>query len=182
MVLETKILTAEEFDRIALLPENANKLLEFIGGRIVEVVSNSYSSILAARILIKLGIFTDGKDLGYFTTSDGGYMVNGERYIPDVAFISKIKQPTAPHESYISKPPDLAVEVLSPSNTDNEITIKVINYLLAGTVVWVVNPDKQYVVVYIPNQKPQTVDIDGVLDGGDVLPGFTLPVKDIFAS
>jgi Uma2 family endonuclease len=181
MVLETKILTVEEFDRIALLPENSDKLLEFIGGRIVEVVSNNYSSMLGARILMKLGIFVDSKNLGYLTGADGGYWVNGERYIPDVAFISRAKQSKPSREAYNPNPPDLVVEVLSPSNTDDEMATKVVNYHLVGTLVWVVNPDKQYVVVYVPHQKPQTIGIDGVLDGGDMLPSFTLPVKDIFA-
>jgi len=57
---------------------------------------------------------------------------------------------------------------------------KVVNYLAAGTVVWLVLPETREVEVYIPNKPKQTVGIDGVLDGGDVLPGFTLPVKDIF--
>jgi len=182
MVLETKTLTAEEFDRIALLPENADKLLEFIGGRIVEVVSNSYSSELGMLVGSALTVFVRQRGLGRVTGANGGYMVNGERYIPDATFISKARQPEPSHAAYNPNAPDLAVAVLSPSNTDDEIATKVVNYHLAGTIVWVVNPDKQYVVVYIPNQKPRVIGTDGVLDGGDLLPGFSLPVKDIFAS
>lgn len=133
-------------------------------------------------MLIKIGVHVENHQLGFMTGAGGGYMVNGERYIPDAAFISKVRQPEPSHAAYNPNPPDLAVEVLSPSNTDDEIATKVVNYHLAGTIVLVVNPDKQYVVVYVPNQKPRVIGTDGVLDGGDLLPGFSLPVKDIFAS
>ena len=71
---------------------------------------------------------------------------------------------------HITRTPDLAVEVLSPTNYADEMRIKVVNYLLAGTTVWVVDPINKRVEVYIPNQSPFIVGIDGELDGGTVLP------------
>jgi Uma2 family endonuclease len=117
--------------------------------------------------------------MGRVTGADGGYVVSGERYIPDVAFISKEKQPEPSHEAYNTTPPDLAVEVLSPSNDPGDIRIKLFNYLRAGTVVWLVDPDKKEVEVYASGQAKK-LGLDSILDGGDVLPGFTLPVKEIF--
>ncbi len=180
MVLQTKQLTVEEFDRIVMQPENSDKLLEYIGGEIVEVVSNNYSSEIAMLIGSLLTVFVRQNDLGRVTGADGGYQVSGERYIPDVAFISKAKQPEPSRAAYNPNPPDLAVEVLSPSNDESDMRIKVVNYLRAGTTVWVVSPDKKEVEVYSPVDAPKTVGIDGTIEGGEVLPGFALLVKDIF--
>jgi Uma2 family endonuclease len=57
---------------------------------------------------------------------------------------------------------------------------KVVNYLRAKTTVWIIDPDKKRVEVYAPDKSPRTLSVSDVLDGGDVLPGFSLTVKDIF--
>jgi Uma2 family endonuclease len=176
----TKLLV-EDFDRLVGLPENTDRQLEYIGGRIVEVVSNNLSSKIAGGILGELYLFLKRNPLGYLTGADGGYMVVGERYIPDVAFISKSKQPAPSREAYNPNPPDLAVEVLSPSNDAGDIRIKVANYVLTGTQVWVVWPDEKQIEVYVPGQPVTVLSIGDSLDGGDVLPGFTLRVNDVFA-
>ena len=180
MVTHTLHMTVEEFDRYVELPEHADRLFEYIGGEVVEVVSNNYLSEIAANILAEIRMFIKGKGLGRVTGADGGYVVSGERYIPDAAFISKEKQPEPSRDAYNPIPPDLAVEVLSPSNDPALMRIEVVNYWRAGTMVWVVDPEKSQVEVYTPDQPPKTVGIDGVLDGGDVLPGFVLAVKAIF--
>ncbi len=177
--LETRV-SIEEFEQFIALPENANRDFEFIEGKIVEVVSNNYSSLIASMLNGEIYPFVKKGKLGWLTGADGGYMVMGERYIPDVAFISIAKQPEPCHEPYNPLPPDLVIEVLSPTNDEEEIRIKIVNYLLAGAVVWLVDPFKKYVQVFVPNQRPQTLGIEGVLDGGSVLPGFKLAVKDIF--
>lgn len=173
--------SAEAFERIALLPENADRLLELIDGEITEVVSNAISTITAVTIASLISAFVRLHKLGYVTGADGGFQIGKERYIPDCAFISKKKMPKPTNEAYISTPPDLAVEVLSPSNTPEEIALKVDNYLRAGVVVWVVNAETQRVIVHRPDAPPKIYSINDTLDGGNVLPGFTLPVKDIFA-
>lgn len=174
-------LTVAEFDKLVERPENADKRLEFIGGEVIEVVTNNYASKIAARILSKISVYVEEKDLGDVTGADGGYRVSGERYIPDAAFISRRKQPEPSHETYNPNPPDLAVEVVSPTDQPKDITDKVANYLAAGCVVWVVYPDKQQSKVYEPGQPVKTLGINDTLDGGNVLPGFKLAVKDIFA-
>ena len=77
-------------------------------------------------------------------------------------------------------PPDLAVEVVSPTDRASKIADKVANYLLAGTLLWYVYPDEQQIKVYKSGQPARTLGIDDVLDGDRVLPGFKLVVKDIF--
>lgn len=181
MVVQEKLLTVQEFDEFVMRPENADRLFEYIGGKIVEVVSNPYSSKIASRINGYIFVYLSKHDIGHLTGADGGYMVSGERYIPDVAFISYARQPElSTVEGYVPNAPDLAVEVLSRGNTDEELTIKVANYLAAGTVVWMVKPVEKRVVVFAPGSPARTLGINDTLDGGAVLPGFTLAVKAIF--
>ncbi|MCC6805294.1 MAG: Uma2 family endonuclease [Anaerolineae bacterium] len=181
MAVQKIAMTETDFEQFVALPENAERLFEFIGGEIVEVVSNGYSSEIGARMIFQLSLFVLPRGLGRITGADGGYRISGERYMPDAAFISKTKQPEPFRGAWNPTPPDLAVEVLSPSNTDAEMRIKIVNYLQVGTVVWVINPDARRVEVYAPGQPPRIVGIDGTLDGGDVLPEFALAVKEIFA-
>ena len=144
------------------------------------MVSNNYSSEIAMLIGAMLVLFVKKERLGHVTGADGGYMVAGQRFIPDVAFISSTRQPQPSREAYNPNPPDLAVEVLSPPDDSTNMRMKVVSYLKAGTVVWVVDPDKKQVEVYLPDRIPNTVTLDDTLEGGDILPAFTLPVKDIF--
>lgn len=146
----------------------------------IEVPSNLYSSKIAARILTRIGMYLLDHDIGHLTGEAGGYQVSGERYAPDVAFISRARQPELAAEGYNPTPPDLAVEVVSPSDPAPKLTLKVANYLAAGTVVWVVYPATQTVEVYAPGQPGRTLTIKDTLDGGAILPGFSLPVSAIF--
>jgi Uma2 family endonuclease len=143
-------------------------------------VTNNYCSEVAGRIFGYIFVFLLKNNIGRLTGADGGYRVSGERYIPNVAFISKEKQPESSHDAYNPNPPDLAVEVLSPSDQADDMRIKIANYLAAGTVVWVVEPEAKTVEVYTPGQKAEIFRLDDTVDGGGVLPGFTLAVKDMF--
>ena len=182
MVLEKKRITVEEFDEFVNLSENADKLFEFIGGEIFEVPSNPYSSAISINVAFYLKSYLMQNNLeGYITGEQGGYMVSGERYAPDVAFISWESQSELPARGYNPNPPDLAVEVVSPSDdTDPPLSIKIGNYLAAGTIVWVVYPDKKEVTVYVPGEPVKVLKEDDMLDGGVVLPGFQIVVKDFF--
>ncbi|HLY27981.1 MAG TPA: Uma2 family endonuclease [Aggregatilineales bacterium] len=174
--------SVEEFEKIAALPENAYKRLEYIGGAIVEVVSNSDSSEIAMRLGAEIRLYLKTNDLGRLTGADGGYRVSGEDYIPDVGFISKARQPKRPHVAWNPLAPDLAVEVVSPTDEATEIADKVANYTLAGTLLWFFFPSKQQVKVYAPGKPVKTLGINDTLDGGKILPGFKVALKDIFLS
>ncbi len=180
MVLQTRYVTDEEFDRFVALPENADRNFEYIAGEIVEVVSNSLSSHFGAKISARVTIFAEDNHLGRVTGADGGYIVSGEKYIPDVAFISFARQANLPRVAYNPVPPDLAIEVLSPGNDEIEIARKIGNYIAAGTVLWLVDPEKKTIDVYIPNQPRKTLRVGDILEGGDVLPGFKLSLAAIF--
>jgi len=103
--------------------------------------------------------------------------------MPDVAFVREDRlAPMDTRDGYAPYAPDLAVEVISPSNRLVEILEKVALYGRAGTsLVWLVDPRARSVTVYVPGQEPRTLRDGDTLDGGDVIPGFRLPVADIFA-
>lgn len=183
MVIQTKRMTVTEFDRFARLPENKDRLLEYVGGEVVEVVSNGLSSAVATAIIFFLRryLHEHGK-IAHVTGADGGYMVSGERYIPDVGVILKSRQAELDYrEGYIPISPDLMIEIVSPGNADEDLSIKITNCLAAGTVVWVVYPDQEKVAVHRPGKPVDVLRGDDALSGDDILPGFTLKVADIFA-
>ena len=181
MAVQRTDVNPAEFERIVMLPENADRLLELIDGEIIAKISNGYLSSLGAQIAVYLGQYIYQNKLGFMTGADGGYRLGNECYLPTCTFISKQKQPKTSLEVYNPTPPDLVVEILLPFRAINEMAIKVDNYLHAGVVVWVVNAETQRVNVHRPDAPPKIYDINDTLDGGNVLPGFTLPVKDIFA-
>jgi Uma2 family endonuclease len=108
--------------------------------------------------------------------------------LPDVSFIrwDSVDDPDAvenPAGAFLEYPPDLAVEVLSPSNSQREMEIKLEEYAKAGVkLVWYVDPERKEVDVFpkASTKRKKTVGLGGTLDGGDVLPGFILPVAKIF--
>jgi Uma2 family endonuclease len=180
MVLEKKHISVEQFEDFVDLPQNSEKLFEYIGGEIIEVPSNPFSSKISARITTFIGMYLLQNDIGHLTGEAGGYQVSGERYAPDVAFISYEKQKNLAEKGYNNNPPDLAVEVMSPSDSDDKLRIKVANYQAAGTIVWVVNAKEKQVEVYEPGKPVKILNEAGILLAEAILPGFKLAVKDIF--
>lgn len=179
--MERQALSAKDFDKWVNLPENVGQNYEFIAGEIIAVVSNPNSSKLGITIGRLIGNFVDEHDLGHVTGADGGYQVGDERYIPDVAYISYKRMPELmSEEGYVIAAPDLAVEVLSPNDTTSQVAIKLGNYLAAGTTLWIVDPQKEEISVYVPNESVKTFKKTDTLDGGKVLQGFKLPMQKLF--
>jgi Uma2 family endonuclease len=104
--------------------------------------------------------------------------------MPDVAFFSWARLPDGeiPDDPAPEIAPDLAVEVLSRSNSAGEMSRKLREYFEAGVrLVWYVDPLAKSVTVYTSLARSKVVPLTGTLDGGKVLPGFELPVRDLFA-
>lgn len=168
------------FEQWVHLPQNLDRNYEYIRGEITEIIPNSKSSNLGLLIGSFITVHVLNHDLGHTTGADGGYQVEGERYIPDVGFISKKRMPDLEDATYISIAPNLAVEVVSPSDSQRKLTVKIGNYLAAGTTVWVVYPDEQAIDIYAPNKTVVHLTKSDTLDGGAILPEFKLPLKQIF--
>jgi Uma2 family endonuclease len=162
---------------------------ELIDGILVEKAMGARAEYIGAWILVLISRFLEATDLGALFGSQGPVRFKlGLVRMPDVSFIrwdsvEDTDDIEDPDGAFLEYPPDLAVEVLSPGNTAKEMATKLDEYAKAGVkLVWYVDPERKEVDVY-PKGNPKrkkTVGMSGVLDGGDVLPGFTLPVAKIF--
>jgi Uma2 family endonuclease len=123
--------------------------------------------------------------LGRVLSNDTGFVLARDPdtvRAPDVAYVTDARWESYEDPArFLPGPPDLAVEVVSPSNSPAAMHAKVADYLAAGTrLVWVVDPEPKTVAVYRTLLAPRFLGLDGVLDGEDVVAGFTLPVAEIF--
>ncbi len=100
---------------------------------------------------------------------------------PDLSFVSRERLAGFNDKSFFSGAPDLAVEILSPSNRPGEMHAKVADYLAAGArLVWVVDSERKTVTTYTALLTPVRIEAPAILDGGDVLPGLEIPLDAIF--
>jgi len=175
-------ITVEQFDKLIHLPENTDKRLEFIAGEVIEVPSNPYVSKIASKIIFYLLLYLQSNDIGHVTGEGGGYQIAGERYAPDVAFISYAKQENLTRKGYGTEPPDLVVEVISDLSNKQELKDlrkKITGYHSAGVVVWVIDPDDHTAEIHRVGSATTVIDINGTLSAEDILPGFKLKLADV---
>src|SRR5262249_3167397 len=141
-----------------------------------------------SRLALLLGSFLTAfvhqHNLGIATGADGTFRLTpGLVRIPDLAFFSWDRLPDrrVPRTPIPDLAPDLAVEVLSPSNTKKEMERKLGEYFGAGVrLVWYVDPQARTVCVFTSPGDSRLLDANATLDGGDVLPGFQLPIGELF--
>jgi Uma2 family endonuclease len=184
MVIKRRLTTAEFIEQMQQA-DDGDRVVELINGEIVEMPSNLYSSALAIHIALLISSFVRPRRLGFVTGEAGGYEIDDENvFAPDVAFIARARQETLSRVGFGLLPPDLAVEIVSPidlQDSKQRIEHKLARYLAAGVpLVWYVYPERREVEVHRPGQPVMMVGIDDVLDGGDVLPGLTIAVREIF--
>jgi Uma2 family endonuclease len=176
--------TATEEDLIAI-QDRENRNCELIDGTLVEKPLGYLESFLALRLGHLLQNYLDQHDLGALVGEAGSTrLMPGLVRIPDISFISwgRLPDRTVRSEPILGLAPDLAVEVLSPSNTKREMDLKVREYFLAGVrLVWLVDPRKRAVRVYTAPDQSVRLTEGQALDGGDVLPGLRLPLREVFA-
>jgi Uma2 family endonuclease len=177
--------TATEADVLAALEAPRKRLCELIDGVLVEKAMGFTESVLATYLAEMLNGFVRPRNLGLVSGPDGTLRLwAGRVRIPDVAFVSWDRLPNRrrPRQPIPDVAPNLAVEVLSASNTQAEMERKRQDYFTAGVqLVWEIDPVARTVSVYTaPDQATVLRDTD-VLDGGSVLQGFTLALADLFA-
>jgi len=161
------------------------RICELIDGVLVEKTTGWFESRLAVIIGHFIETFLDAHNLGVTAGADGPVrLLPGQVRIPDVCFISWERLPgrKAPRRPIPALAPDLAVEVLSKKNTAAEMRRKLHDYFTAGVrLVWYVDPRTQSARVYTAEDQCTEIGPDGSLCGGDVLPGFELPLAELFA-
>ncbi len=162
-----------------------NKLCELIDGILVEKAMGVREGLLALALGAILRTFVKDRKLGLVFGADSTLEIDvGLVRLPDVAFVSWDRLPgrRVPTESVPDLVPDLAVEVLSKGNTEAEMVRKRREYFKAGVrLVWMVDPKTRTVDVYTSVKKFSTLTESDTLGGGTVLPGFKLPLSELFA-
>jgi Uma2 family endonuclease len=190
MVERTIGMTVDEF--VNLYDEKGP--FELVDGEIISMSPPTYGHGFASRkLFIPLANFVEAHKLGEvvteipFVLSDESNWVKGSR-VPDIMFVlaERIAAYKAQTPDWRKKPlvlvPDLVVEIVSPTDRYSEVQKKVARYLTDGVqMVWVVDPEQRTVVVYRAGSNQQTrVTENESLDGGEIIPGFTISVASIF--
>lgn len=174
--------TATEKDVLAA-HDRENRLCELVDGVLVEKAMGYREAVVAGVLLKLIWVFLDEHDLGVAAPPDGMLKLGaGLVRIPDVSFVSWDKLPggRVPATPIPSLGPDLAVEVLSESNTPREMQRKVKEYFAAGArLVWLVDLAERIVDVYTSPTRCREASEDDLVDGGKVLPGFSFTLRAV---
>jgi len=176
--------TATEEDVIKIR-DRERRLFELVDGVLVEKVMGYWESVLAIELAGLLRDFIKRRKLGTLAGEAGMLRLSpGLVRIPDLSFISRAR--IASHRRALAPilplAPDLAIEVLSEGNTPREMARKLRDYFTSGCrLVWLVDPRTRKVDVYTSPAEPITLTEKQTLTGGDVLPGFRLPLRKLFA-
>jgi Uma2 family endonuclease len=175
--------TATEADVLVTL-DRKERLCDLVDGVLVEKPPDFYASVLAAILIGYLGKYLDRQNLGVLTGAAGPFrLAPGLVRMPDIAFTSWDRFPTRklPKAPIPDLAPDLAVEVISEGNTETEMENKLREYFAAGVrLVWYVYPETRTVHVYTSPTDVRLLGEDDTLDGGAVLPGFRLSIRQWF--
>jgi Uma2 family endonuclease len=178
---EKKVWTDAEF---MALPDSGR--YELVNGELMDMGNSGMEHGFISSVLnIRVGSFVLTHRLGIICDSSTAFALkSGNKRSPDFSFIAKERLQGLKRlpKGYFQGAPDLAVEVISPSNTFEELHEKLTEYFDNGCrLAWVINPDEQVVLVYHQPQPDKLLRSSDRLDGEDIIPGFTLPVTDLFA-
>ncbi len=177
--------TATEQDVIDARDGANKRLFELIAGVLVEKAMGTPEAFLGGRLFRLLGDYADEYELGVVLPGDGPIKLKlGNVRYPDVSFIPWESFPGGelPVEKIWAVTPSLTVEVLSESNTPAEINQKIDELFSSGCkLIWIIDPRAKTAKVYTSAKRFKELDETGTLDGGKVLPGFKLPLAELFA-
>lgn len=156
------------------------------GDLVCEPPAGFEHGVRATEIGYHLRRFVEDHPIGVVCGAETGFVLfrNPDTVrAPDAAFVTRERAESfTPKEKYFEGAPDLAAEVVSPGDSRREVEEKVRDYLVAGThLVWVIEPRRRTVTVHRPGADPQVLGPDDLLDGADLLPGFSLPVRRLVA-
>ena len=185
IVLDPAPGTATDEDVIRL-DAHKDRLCELIDGVLVEKTVGFIESLLAVEIVTLLSNYLKQNPLGIAAGADGMLQLfPGQVRIPDVSYVSwkNFEDSGFPEEAAPHFAPDLAVEVLSPSNSKREMERKLQEYFEAGVrLVWYVDPPTKTVTAYTGPENSVVLKESDTLTGGDVLPGLEINLRELFAT
>lgn len=177
-----KLVTADE-----LLRDYSGQRCELIEGEVLLMSPTGFGhGALELRIGQLLGVFVDKDVLGAVVTGEVGFIIQRDPdtvLAPDVAFVSKDRiEAVGVTDKFFPEAPALAIEIVSPSDTAEAVDTKARRWLAAGTrAVWVVYPMGRTVAVYRSLDNIRVLTEEQSLDGEDIVPGFSVPVAELFA-
>jgi Uma2 family endonuclease len=172
-------------DELLRLPDNGFRY-ELIRGELIKMSPAGFlHGAIIARLTSRLEQYVAQHNLGSVTGAETGYSLEQNPdtvRAPDIGFVSRARlEQTGLPRTFYPGPPDLAVEVVSPSDTAAEVDDKARAWLAAGArLVWNVQPITRVVEIYRPASDIQVLTTEDALSGDEVVPGFTCPVSEIF--
>jgi Uma2 family endonuclease len=176
--------TVAEFEAFLALPENRDRNFELIDGEIIEMMPTEEHGEIAAFFTIEIGIYLKQNPIGVVGLEVRHRMPGDDlnSLLPDVSVRKDIDRPRIKKGAVPDMPP-LAIEIKSADDTFRLMRRKAEYYLQNGSqLVWLVFPENKQVEVYVPDADVVTMGEADMLDGGAVLPGFSIKVGDIFKS
>lgn len=164
---------------------------EIVDGQWVKIEEEKMAGELhgatATNLIIALGAYVKAHHLGRVYPADTTYILEADEHgiqlmrLPDVSFVAAHRVKIHDRETYYQLAPDLAIAIISPSERAVAVCAKLKDYLRTGVrQVWQIYPDTQEVVVHLPDGTMHTYTTGQSVPGADLLPGFALPVADIF--
>jgi len=181
---QSKLITADEL----LLMPNTKYGCELVRGKLTRYMPTGVlHGIVSAKIGSLLSNFVSANSLGIVLGAETGFYIFQKPdtvRAPDAAFVGNEKlEKHGISEKFFPDAPDLAVEVVSPSDKKKDIEDKVNDYLAAGvSIVWVIYPQNRIAAVYRQSNLVSILRDDDELDGEDVLPEFRLPLTELFGN
>ena len=176
------LMSADELLHVSI-PGKCTELVR--GVLVVREPPGSLHGLVAMNLGVELGVFVKATAAGgVFAAETGFHLASNPDTVraPDVAFVARERMAAARTTGYAALAPDLAVEVLSPGDRPGEVLAKVADWISAGTkLVWVVDPQRRLARVYRHDGSETLLSADDVLDGEDVLPGFTCRLASVLA-
>jgi len=162
------------------------RVCELIDGTLVEKTLGFYEARVATRVSFHIELHLQKARSGITVVGGDAYMrlFPGRVRVPDVAYVARERLPGGhvPRGPIANFGPDLAVEVLSESNTRGEMSRKLQDYFAGGSqLVWYIDPKTRTAEAYTTPERHTEIGEDGVLSGGQVLPGFELSLRQLFA-
>jgi len=176
--------TIEDYERFIALPENSDRLFELINGEIVEKMPTEEHGYIQLNLGSEMRAHAKANKLGR-VTAEARHKTPDDRHntrLPDIAFTSTERVLPLVKQGAVPQMPDLVVEIKSPNDSLRKLREKAAYYIANGAkLVWLVLTDKRLIEIYRANGDVDVLTENDTLDGEDVLPGFKLPVREVFA-
>jgi Uma2 family endonuclease len=180
MATAAKTMTADEYFALGDIGPSA-----LVQGELISMSPAGYDhGWIACNIAGALRNFVKANKLGRVSTAEAGFLISKNPdtvRAPDVAFVRADRIPPGGQKKFFDGPPDLAIEALPPDDRSSEVNAKIYDWLQAGCLqAWVVDPQNKTITVYRNRREAAVFALEDTLADDDLLPGFSLPVTEVF--